>query len=132
MVLEHCPSSHCHLSINQVSFNPCCTLQDLARTSNHYERKNWLWGDNSINIQGRIMVLEHCPSSHCHLSINQVSFNPCCTLQDLARTSNHYERKNWLWGDNSINIQGRIMVLAYCPSSHCHLYINQASFKSYQ
>ena len=29
---------------------------------------------NSINIQGRIIVLVHCPSSHCHLSINQVSF----------------------------------------------------------
>jgi len=30
--------------------------------------------DNSVNIQGSIMVLEFCPSSHCHLSINQVSF----------------------------------------------------------
>jgi len=33
-----------------------------------------LWGDNSVNIQGRIMVLVHYPSSHYHLSINQVSF----------------------------------------------------------
>ena len=30
----------------------------MARTSNHYEK----WGDNSINIQGRIMVDGHCPS----------------------------------------------------------------------
>ena len=34
--------------------------------------KKWLWGDNSINIQGRIMVLGFCPFPHCHLSINQV------------------------------------------------------------
>ena len=35
--------------------------------------RNWLRRDNSINIQGWIMVLVHCPSTHCHLSINQVS-----------------------------------------------------------
>ena len=44
----------------------------MARTGNHYEK--WLKGDNSINIQGRIMVLVHCPSPYCHLSINHVSF----------------------------------------------------------
>jgi len=36
--------------------------------------EKWLWGDNSIHIQGMNMVLVHCPSTHCHLSINQVSF----------------------------------------------------------
>ena len=83
-----------------------------------------LWGYNSVNIQGRIMVLVHCPSSHCHLSINQVSF------QDMARTHIHYEQNKWLWGDNTVNIQGRIMVLVHCPSSHCHLSINQVSFQT--
>jgi len=34
-------------------------------------KNKWLRGDNSANIQGRIMVLVHCPSYHCHLSINQ-------------------------------------------------------------
>jgi len=34
----------------------------MARTGNHYE--NWLRGDNTINIQGRSMVLVHCPSPH--------------------------------------------------------------------
>ena len=53
-------------------FNLLCTFQDMARTGNHYEK--WLRGDNSINIQGRIMVLVHCPSPYCHLSINHVSF----------------------------------------------------------
>jgi len=33
-------------------------------------------GDISIYIQNRIMFL-HCPSSCCHLSINQVSFQDC-------------------------------------------------------
>jgi len=27
-------------------------------------------GDNSVNMQGRIMVLGFCPFPHCHLSIS--------------------------------------------------------------
>ena len=45
-----------------------CTFEDMARTSNHYENK-MLRGDNSIHIQGMVMVLVHWPSTHCHLSI---------------------------------------------------------------
>ena len=45
----------------------------MTRTDIHYEKQ--LTGDNSINIQGSIMIPVHCPSPHCHLSINQVSFN---------------------------------------------------------
>ena len=37
-------------------------------------RKKRLMGDNSVNILDRIMVLVHCPSSDCHLSINQFFF----------------------------------------------------------
>ena len=44
----------------------------MAGTGIHHEK--WLGEDNSINIQGRIMVLGFCPSPHDHLSINQVSF----------------------------------------------------------
>ena len=101
------------LSINQVSFHPFCTFQDIALTGIHYANTK-LRGDNSVKIQGRIMVLVHCLSSHCHLSINQVPFNPFCTFQDMARTGNNYEK--WLRGDKSINIQGRIMVLLPFPS----------------
>ena len=54
------------------NYNPFCTFQDMAKTGIHYEENKWLQGDNYVNIQGRIMVLVHCPSSHCHLSINQV------------------------------------------------------------
>ena len=44
--------------------------------------KTWLWGDNFVNIQGRSMVLVHCPSSHYHLSLNQVSVQ---SLMDFQR-----------------------------------------------
>jgi len=40
-------------------------------------KNKWLivtGGDNTVNIQGRIMVLVHCPSPDCHLSINKVPF----------------------------------------------------------
>ena len=45
------------------NFNPVCTFQDITRTGNTYEK--WLWGDNTINIQGRTMVLVHSTASHC-------------------------------------------------------------------
>jgi len=46
----------------------------MAWTGNHYVTNKWLSGDNSVNKQGKIMVLVHCLFSHCHLSINRVSF----------------------------------------------------------
>ena len=55
------------------------------------------------------------------------SFNPFSTFQDMAWTGIHYEQNKWLRVDNSVNIQGRIMALVHCPSSHC-----QVSFKSKQ
>ena len=36
----------------------------MAQTGIHYEKSKLLWGDNSVNIQGRIMVLVHGPSSY--------------------------------------------------------------------
>jgi len=36
----------------------------------------------------------------------------------------------WLRGDNYVNIQGRSMVIVYCPSPDCHLSIKQAPFQS--
>jgi len=40
----------------------------MARTGIHYGKK-WLRGHNTVNMQGMIMVIGCCPSSHCHLSI---------------------------------------------------------------
>ena len=67
-----------------------------------------LRGNNSVNIQGRIMVLVHCPSTHCHLSINHVSFR---AFQDMARTGINYEK--WLWGDNTVNVHNYVCIYAY-------------------
>ena len=46
------------------------------------KKTKWLRGDNSVNILGRILVIVHCPSSYCHLSINQV---PLQSLLYLSR-----------------------------------------------
>jgi len=38
-------------------------------------------------------------------------------FKDVARTGIHYDKPNkWLRGDNSVNIQGMIMVIVQCPS----------------
>jgi len=68
--------------------------------------KKWLMGDNSVIY--RVMVLVHC-----HLSINQVSFQ---SLLYFPRYGTDIMKNKRLWGDNSINMQGRIMVLGFSPS----------------
>ena len=110
-----------------VQFKPLSYFQDMAQTGIHYEQK-WLRGDNTVNIQSRSMVLVHCPSPDCRLSITKFPFNPFCTFQDMAQTDIHYENNKWLRGDNTVNIQVRIRVLVHDTSSHWHLYINQVSF----
>ena len=89
--------------------------------------KKWLRGDNYVNIQGRIMVLVHCPSPDCHLSINQAQFQSFFTFQDMVWTGIQYENNKWLRGDNYVNIQGMILVLVHDTSPHCHLSIYQVS-----
>jgi len=71
-----------------------------------------------VNIHGRIMVLVHCASSHCHLSMNQVS------IQSLMYFPRYGPDTHPLWQIQSWG------VLGHCPSSHCHLSINQVSFQS--
>ena len=90
----------------------------MAQTGIHYEKKILLRGNNSVNIQSMIMVLVHCPSPDCHVSINQVPFQSLLNFQDMARTHIHYEKNKWLRGDNTVNIQGMIMVLVLGTSSH--------------
>ena len=48
------------------------TNQNMTKKTSHYE--TFERGDHSSKIQGRIMVLVHCPSSHSHLHIAQVPF----------------------------------------------------------
>jgi len=108
------------------NFNPFSTFQDMARVSNHYDKK-WLMGDNSVIqcIQFRVINLMHCTSSHCHLSIIQCSFQSLLYFPRYGPDRHPLWKNKWLRGDNSVNRQVRIMVLVYCTSSHCHLSIYQ-------
>jgi len=74
------------------------------------------------------MAVVHCPSHTVIYLQTKFNINHFCAFKDMARTDIHKE--TWLRGDNSINIQGRIIVLGFCHSAHCHLSINQVSFKS--
>ena len=57
--------------------------------------KTWLRGDNSLNKQGRIMVLVHCLSSHSYLHLyTKFYFNPFSTFKDMARTDINFEKVN--------------------------------------
>ena len=95
-------------------FNPFCTFQDMARTHTPIMTNTQLRRDNSINIHDIIMVLVFCPSSHCHLAINQVSFQSIQYFSRYGPDRHKYEK--WLRGDNTVNIQGRFMVIVvwYC------------------
>ena len=85
-------------------------------------------GDNSVNIQGRIMICVHSTSSHCP-SIYKPSFISIpFLLNKIWLRQASIMKSKWLQGDNSINIQGRIMVLGFCPYPHCHLSIYQVLF----
>ena len=75
-----------------------------------------------------IYILVHCTSSYCHLSINQVSFQSLLYFPRYG-PDRHQLCKIWLMGDNYVAIQGMIMVLVYATSTHCHISINQVSFK---
>ena len=92
--------------------------------------KKWLWGDNSENIQARIIDFCALPF-HSLLSIYKPSFiSISLVLSKIWPRQESIIKNKWLWGDNSVNIQGRSMVLVHCPSSYCHLPINQVSFQS--
>ena len=108
------------------SFNPFSTFQDMA---NHKQPlRKGLWGDNSVLYRVLSWFLYSALLLTAIYLYTEFNFNPFCTFQDMAQTGNHYEK--CLRRNNSINIQGRIMVLLHCPSPHCHLSINQMSFKS--
>jgi len=132
MVLVHGTSSHFHLyTLYTPSFISIPFLLYKIWAGQATIMKTWLRGNNSVNIQGRIMVLVPFLSL---LSIYKPSFIPIpfvLSIKDMARTGNNYEK--WLWGDNSINILGRSMVHGHCPSPYClytKFYLNAiSSFK---
>ena len=131
MVLVHGTSSHFHLyTLYTPSFISIPFLLYKIWAGQATIMKTWLRGNNSVNIQGRIMALVPFLSL---LSIYKPSFIPIpfvLSIKDMARTGNNYEK--WLWGDNSINILCRSMVHGHSPSPYCHLSIYQVLFKCNQ
>ena len=90
--------------------------------------KKWLRGNNYVNILGMIMVHVHFLSLTSFYKPNFISIWFVLSKIRLGQASIMTNTK--LRGDNSINIQNRIMVLGNCPSSYYHLSINQVSSKS--
>ena len=95
---------HWHLSIDQVSLKTLFVLFKIWPVQASVINNKWLRGDNSIHIQGKYMVLVHCPSSDCHLYIYQVSF------KFLLNFPRYGPDKQPLY------IQGRIMFVLSLPS----------------
>ena len=131
MVIVHWPSSHSHKSINLSCFMSIpFVLAKIWPGHISIMTNTILRGDNWINILGMIIVPRFYPTSHCHLSISQVLFQSLLYFPRYGRTGNKYEK--WLRGDNTVNKQGRIMVLGFCSSPHCHISIYQVLFQWFQ
>ena len=109
------------------NFKPFITFQDMARTSNHMKNK-WLRGDNMYQYTG-----QDYGSCALHFLSLPYIYKPCFTsipfLLNKIWAGQATTMKTWLWGNNSVNIQERIIVLVHCPFSHCHISINQVSFQ---
>ena len=116
MVLVHSTSSHCHLSINQVSF------QSLWYFPRYCSDRYPLWKIQSYS--GYCVLHFHSLPSIYKPSFISIPF----VLSMIWPGHTSFMTKTRLRGDNSINIQGRIMVLGFCPSSHCHLSICNTKF----
>ena len=90
--------------------------------------EKWLRGDNSINI-GWIMVHVFWTSSHEHLWCTKLNFNPFILSKIWPGQATNMNK--WLRGDNSINIQGTIMILMHCSFTHCHPSMYQVWFQTH-
>ena len=124
MIIVRCPFSYCHLSIKQVP------LQSLLCFSIYGPDRQHLWtivkGDNSINIQGRIMVHGFCPSPHCHLSIYQVLFK---WQQGTGRTDGRTDgRTTWRLYDSPFGKHNKWTV---CCLNYGWIHSNEAKWRTY-
>ena len=96
-------------------------------------KKKWLRRDNTVNKQGMIIFIYLSCARH-FLSLPSI-YKPSFisipfVLSKICPRQPSIMPNTMLRGDNSINIQARIMVLGFCPASHCHIFINQVSFQS--
>ena len=121
MIIVHCTSSNCHLSINQVSFQSSLYFPRYGRCRHPYKTK-WLSRDKSVNIQSRIMVSLN--------AIYKPSFISIPFLLSTIWAGQSTTMKTWLSGDNSVQIQG--MVIVHCIFSYSYQSISQVSLQSLQ
>ena len=83
-------------------------------------------GSNSVITCNRVTVIELCTVSDGCLSMYQVSFDSLLYFQSYA-PDKLYTAKNRK-GNNSINTDDKVMVLAFCTSPHSPLSLYQVSF----
>ena len=100
------------------NFNPFGTFQDTAWISNHYGKKRLWMGDNSVIYREGLCTMHFLSLP----SIYQHSFQSLLYFSRYGPDRNPLWKKKWLRGDNTVNIQGMIVVLVHCPSPHWHLY----------
>ena len=83
-------------------------------------------GSNSVITCNRVTVLALCTISDGCLSMYQVSFDSLLYFQRYA--PDKFNIAKIRKGNNSINTDNRVMVLAFCTSPHNPLSLYQVSF----
>ena len=83
-------------------------------------------GSNSVITCNRVTVLALCIISDAHLSMYHVSFDSLLYFQRYA--ADKFNTAKNRKGNNSINTEDRVMVLAFCNSPHGPLSVYQDSF----
>ena len=83
-------------------------------------------GNNSVITCNRVTVLALCTISDDRLSMHQVSFDSLLYFQRYA--PDKFNIAKIRKGNNSINTDNRVMVLAFCTSPHCPLSLSVSSF----
>ena len=84
----------------QVKFQSLLYFPRYGPDRHQLWKNKWLWGDNSVNIHGRSMVLVYFPSSPCHQSINQISFHSHLYFQRYGLERHLLWKTKWLKRDH--------------------------------
>ena len=107
---------------------PLYTLRHTLRTS--FLLQKLKKGSHSVNIIGRVMILELCTFADDPLSLSQVSFNSLMYFQRYARDKLFVAKMKK--GSNCVNTVGRVVILALCYFPHCPLSVFQVSLNYLQ
>ena len=122
----HCTSSNCPLSMCEVSFSSPLYFRRYAPDKQNIEKTGK--GANFVNTCDRVTVLVHCTSSHCPLSMCEVSFSSPLYFQRYAPDKQNMQKTGK--GANFVNTCDRVRVLVHCTSPHCPLSMCEVSFSS--